>query len=179
VVADLGIPSARVNTWLQRCSNTNASDAGEGPPDTGIVSHLFDASMKGRLIMTESKRGQVESNRSPQSNPAPPSQPSDAPSRPLKRISFGRIHATVWKRHFSHGQQNGVMHDISICRKYQDGSGNWRESHTFSAQDLPCIRMVISGALRFLKLERDVNAGVSPARSSSAKSAPTNPSPSE
>jgi hypothetical protein len=39
--------------------------------------------------------------------------------------------------------------------------------------------MVISGALRFLKLERDVNAGVSPARSSSAKSAPTNPSPSE
>jgi hypothetical protein len=72
----------------------------------------------------------------------------------LKRISFGRIHATVWKHSFRRGQKDAIAHDISICRKYQDGDGNWRESHSFSPQDLPCLRMVISGALRFLKTER-------------------------
>ena len=88
-------------------------------------------------------------------SPVPASRVRQGESVLLKRFDFGRVHGTLWQRVNGQGQKNL---DISICRRYLDGQGNWRESHSFSLQDLPCLRIIITGALRFLKMERGVNA---------------------
>jgi hypothetical protein len=115
---------------------------------------------------------------------APASSTTRAASPPLRRFNFGRIHATVWQRQYRQGQKIVHTHDISICRKYKDGGGNWCESHTFSPQDLLCVRMVISSVIRFLKLEHYVNAPLPPeagaafpAAPAIDRTAPTNPPP--
>ena len=90
-----------------------------------------------------------------------PAQPvPKVPARPgtsviLKRFDFGRVHGTLWQRQNASGHMNL---DLSIFRKYVDSQGLWRESHSFSVQDLPCVRIIINRALRFLKMEQGVNA---------------------
>ena len=88
-------------------------------------------------------------------SPVPVSRVRQGESVLLKRFDFGRVHGTLWQRVNGQGQKNL---DVSICRRYLDGQGNFRESHSFSPQDLPCVRIIITGALRFLKMERGVNA---------------------
>ena len=91
-------------------------------------------------------------------SPVPASRVRQSESVLLKRFDFGRVHGTLWQRVNGQGQKNL---DLSICRRYLDGQGKFRESHSFSPQDLPCVRIIITAALRFLKMEQGVNAPLS------------------
>jgi hypothetical protein len=105
--------------------------------------------------MSETQEVPTAGNLPPAQGPA--AQAPDALRQPIRRFSFGRIHAPVWRRQYNHGQRTVTTHDISIFRKYQDGAGTWHESHSFSQQDLLCVRVVINKAIRSLKLEEVVN----------------------
>jgi hypothetical protein len=89
-------------------------------------------------------------NQNPQAT-APPPRPQRPAGQFLKHVSSGRVHGTIWRRPLGNNERSSTIYDISICRKYCDNQGQWRESHCFDLQDLLALRAVISIVLHYLR----------------------------
>ncbi|WP_339888901.1 hypothetical protein [Rhodopirellula europaea] len=58
--------------------------------------------------------------------------------KPAHEIRMGRIKAVIWEN----DTENGVRHNVSICRIYKDDAGHWKDSSSFGRDDLPLIAKV-------------------------------------
>lgn len=54
---------------------------------------------------------------------------------PVAKVRVGLITASIWERE----TENGVFHNVSFERRYRDGDGNWKSSHSYDTQDLPLL----------------------------------------
>ena len=60
---------------------------------------------------------------------------------PDHEVRLGRIKAAVWEN----ATENGVRHNVTICRIYKDGT-QWKDSSNFGRDDLPLVMKVADPA---------------------------------
>ena len=60
---------------------------------------------------------------------------------PVHEVRLGRIKAAVWEN----TTENGVRHNVTICRLYKDGD-QWKDSSSFGRDDLPLVIKVADKA---------------------------------
>jgi hypothetical protein len=51
---------------------------------------------------------------------------------PVAKLRVGLINASIWER----DTDKGSFHSVTFERRYRDGDGNWKTSHSYDAQDL-------------------------------------------
>lgn len=64
-----------------------------------------------------------------------------APSRgapPAARVSFGGVHASVWRN----TGEKGDFFTVTLERRYQDGAGEWKSSNSYGPTDLLALQKV-------------------------------------
>jgi hypothetical protein len=57
---------------------------------------------------------------------------------PVAKIRVGLITASIWER----STENGTFYTVSFERRYRDGEGNFKSSHSYDAQDLLVLAKV-------------------------------------
>lgn len=57
---------------------------------------------------------------------------------PMATIRVGRIKATIWQNQDAKGN---TFHSTTFSRSYRDENNEWKETNSFSLDDLPRIRM--------------------------------------
>jgi hypothetical protein len=58
--------------------------------------------------------------------------------KPVHEVRLGRIKAAIWENE----TQNGARHNVTFTRLYKDDTGNWKDSGSFSRDDLPLLAKV-------------------------------------
>jgi hypothetical protein len=59
-------------------------------------------------------------------------------NKPAHEVRLGRIRGTVWKNE----TESGTFHNVAFSRLYKDDAGDWKDSATFSRDDLPLLQKV-------------------------------------
>ena len=59
-------------------------------------------------------------------------------NKPAHEVRFGRIRGTVWKNE----TESGTFHNVAFSRLYKDDAGEWKDSATYSRDDLPLLQKV-------------------------------------
>ena len=57
---------------------------------------------------------------------------SEKANPPIAQVRVGLITASIWERQ----SEQGVFYSVSFERRYRDGEGNWKSSHSYDTQDL-------------------------------------------
>ena len=66
--------------------------------------------------------------------------------KPAYEIRLGRIRASIWA---NHSESHEVWFNVSVSRLYRDGD-QWKDSQTFSRDDLPIVAKVADMAYAWL-----------------------------
>lgn len=56
----------------------------------------------------------------------------DKANPPVAKVRVGLITASIWERE----TEQGAFYSVSFERRYRDGEGNWKSSHSYDTQDL-------------------------------------------
>jgi hypothetical protein len=51
---------------------------------------------------------------------------------PVAKVRIGLINASIWENQ----TEKGTFHNVTFERRYRDGEGNWKSSHSYNADDL-------------------------------------------
>ena len=78
------------------------------------------------------------------------SQANSPSNKPIKSFRAGGVEASVWENEAQEG--GGTRRSVSVRKRYRDKQGNWKDSTTFFANDLPCLALVAQKAFEFLAL---------------------------
>ncbi|MBI4143783.1 hypothetical protein HY486_00865 [Candidatus Woesearchaeota archaeon] len=68
---------------------------------------------------------------------------------PAKKFKAGAIRANVWKNIV----ENGEYYTVSLDRSYKDKEGNWKNTSTLRANDLPKATLVLGEAFKFVTMQ--------------------------
>lgn len=76
-------------------------------------------------------------------------------NRPVARVSFGGVQASVWANH----GDKGDFHTVTFSRRYQEG-GEWKSSNSYGANDLLALQKVADMALdKVIELQQQQQQG--------------------
>lgn len=67
-------------------------------------------------------------------------------NKPINEFKVGRVRAAVW----SNESESGIWHSVTFSRLYKDKEGNWKDSTSFSRDDLPLLVKAADQAHTFL-----------------------------
>ena len=62
------------------------------------------------------------------------------PNQPKRKINIGTVKCTVWENETKTGKK---VNSFNFSRSYRDQNGDWQESQSFNAQDLPVLLVMI------------------------------------
>ena len=57
---------------------------------------------------------------------------SEAPKAPISKLRIGLINANIWQR--TTGED--TFYSVSFERRYRDGEGHWKSTHSYDADHL-------------------------------------------
>ena len=57
---------------------------------------------------------------------------TEAGKPPVAKLRVGLISGSIWERE----SENGSFYAVSFERRYRDGDGNWKSSHSYDTGDL-------------------------------------------
>lgn len=63
---------------------------------------------------------------------------SETANPPVAKIRVGLITGSIWERE----TEGGTFYSVSFERRYRDGEGNWKTSHSYDAGDLLTLAKV-------------------------------------
>jgi len=74
--------------------------------------------------------------------------------KPEKKFRAWSITAAIWKNEgtTSTGEKT-EFNSVTLQRRYKDHEGNWQNSNSFRAQDLPLVGLVLSKSYEYLVLK--------------------------
>ena len=75
-------------------------------------------------------------------------------SRPEKKFKCGPISASIWAENKTVKGDDVKFYSISITKAYKDGN-DWKNTNSFSAEDLPKVAMVANEAYKYIRLNPD------------------------
>ena len=67
---------------------------------------------------------------------------ADSKTRPVHELRLGRIRAAIWENE----TQNGMLHNVTVSRLYKNEDDVWKDSTSFSRDDLPLLGKVLDRA---------------------------------
>lgn len=70
--------------------------------------------------------------------------------RPAKKLRAGALSATIWKNAVQKDGRSFETHSVVIARGYKNKQGEWQNSSSFRAQDLPQAALLLQEAYKFL-----------------------------
>ena len=74
-------------------------------------------------------------------------------NQPIKKFRVGGITASVWRNEETQPDGNIlVKHSVQIQKRYRDKEGNWQDSNSYFANDLPKLQLVVAKAYEFATL---------------------------
>jgi hypothetical protein len=56
----------------------------------------------------------------------------EAAKPPVAKVRVGLITGSIWER----DSENGTFYAVSFERRYRDGEGTWKSSHSYDTSDL-------------------------------------------
>ncbi len=59
-------------------------------------------------------------------------QAAEGKTPPVAKVRIGLITASIWEN----TTDKGTFHNVTFERRYKDGEGNWKSSHSYNADDL-------------------------------------------
>lgn len=74
------------------------------------------------------------------------------PNKPTASRQFDRVQAAIWRRDDDENEVPRPEFTISFSRSYKDANEEWRRTHSFTARDLPHLKLAVDWALRELLL---------------------------
>jgi hypothetical protein len=57
-------------------------------------------------------------------------------NKPFHEIRDGLIKATIWKNTRQKNERPIIIYSVDVTRSYKDNGGNWKESTSFSGNEL-------------------------------------------
>ena len=57
---------------------------------------------------------------------------AEAKKAPVAKVRVGLISASIWEN----PTEKGKFYNVTFERRYRDGEGNWKSSHSYNADDL-------------------------------------------
>lgn len=67
-------------------------------------------------------------------------------NKPVHEVKIGRVRAAIWLNE----SESGPFHSVTFSRLYKDKEGNWKDSVSFSRDDLPLLIKAADLAHTFL-----------------------------
>ena len=75
--------------------------------------------------------------------------------KPIKTFKVGGVKASIWQNESQNGE---AFFTTSIARSYRTENGEWKETSTYSRDDLPKIKLASEKAYEFVMMNgRDIN----------------------
>lgn len=62
----------------------------------------------------------------------------EAANPPVAKVRIGLITGSIWQR----SSEQGSFYAVTFERRYRDGEGNWKSSHSYDTQDLLTLAKV-------------------------------------
>jgi hypothetical protein len=72
--------------------------------------------------------------------------------KPIHTIRAGGVKATIWQ---NQGEGGNTFLTTTITRSYRDGNGEWKETNTFMAHQLPQLELVARKSYEFTQMGRE------------------------
>ena len=72
-------------------------------------------------------------------------------NRPEKKFKCGPVSASIWAEGKAVNGEMVKFYSISITKAYKDGD-NWKNTNSFSAEDLPKVALVANEAYKYIRL---------------------------
>lgn len=73
-------------------------------------------------------------------------------NKPERRISIGAIQIAVWK---NQRPDHSAYHTITIQKNYKSPEGEWKQTQSIPANDLPKLQLALSRAFEYVMLEQE------------------------
>ena len=73
-------------------------------------------------------------------------------AKPLKKFSAANISAAVWE---NEGKEGRPFFSVTLQKRYKDKNEEWKNSSSFTANDLPRAMLVLDKAYEFLVIKED------------------------
>ena len=87
-----------------------------------------------------------------------PTQIKKKDSLPEKKFRAGAVSATVWQNSVEKDGQLSSYSSVSLDRVYKDKEGNWQNTNSFRANDLPKLALVAQKAYEFVVMKASTEA---------------------
>lgn len=84
--------------------------------------------------------------------------PRQGPKGPTHTIRYGVVRAAIWRNVVDNGNASRPMYNVTFSRSYKDGDNNWKDSTSFSADDLLLLAKVADEAHTWIARQRSVDA---------------------
>jgi hypothetical protein len=78
-------------------------------------------------------------------------EPND--NQPIATKQFDRVQAAMWKLDDGANDATKPFYTVTLSRSYLDTNNNWQRSHSFTARDLPHVKLAADWAMRELLLK--------------------------
>ncbi len=65
---------------------------------------------------------------------------------PIHEVRMGCVKAVIWENE----TPNGIRSSVTIARLYKDEQDNWKETGSFSRQELPLVQHVLGRVYEWL-----------------------------
>ena len=107
---------------LRLCRRAMPLPVTGGPALSGLIEITRLAMMPGlteketKMSLKSTKKNEVTETKNP----------------PAGKVRVGLITASIWENK----TDNGTFHNVTFERRYRDGEGNWKSSHSYNAEDL-------------------------------------------
>ena len=70
--------------------------------------------------------------------------------RPARRFKAGSVYASVWETTRERDGRTTTRYSVTICKRYRDKEGAWRNSTSFFPNDLPRVQYVAGKAFDYV-----------------------------
>ena len=67
-------------------------------------------------------------------------------AKPVAKFRAGQVTCAVWENPITVGNRQQTILKASVSRRYQDKSGNWKSSQSFSRNEIPLAIYVLQKA---------------------------------
>ena len=71
-------------------------------------------------------------------------------NKPVAKFRAGAIDVSVWENSVATESGTRALHRVSVERRYRDGEGTWKSSHSLGRNDIPVARHLLQQAFAYL-----------------------------
>lgn len=80
---------------------------------------------------------------------------AEAKNKPKRKLRLGNVRATVWENEIVVNGQKRTVESVTFSKFYKDKDGNWKDTNSYSRNEVPRLLGVILAYLNGQIVEGD------------------------